>query len=305
MVAITPIRAPADAEAGPATGGVVIRAAPAFMVVLWSTGFIGTKLSLPYGEPFTLLLWRLVITAAVMTAISLLMRAPWPRDGKSIAMASVIGVCIHGFFLSGSYLAVNQGVSTGIVALVVALHPLLTAIAAGPFLGERVSRRQWSGLLLGFAGVALVVSNKFSFGTQEFNGTGFAVMSLIGMTAGTLVQKRYGINIDMRTNMAIQFTAAALVLAVFAAFFETMEVRWTGAFMLVQAWLVCGLSIGAVALTYMLIRLNAASKVASLFYLMAPVVAVMGFFLFGETLSLYGIIGMGVTVFGVALVTRT
>jgi drug/metabolite transporter (DMT)-like permease len=292
------------ADGGQHTNAVLIRFAPVVMVLLWSTGFIGTKLSLYYGEPFTLLLWRCAITAAVMAVVGLLMKAPWPRDGKSIAMASLVGICIHGFFLSGSYLAVSQGVTTGIVALIVGVQPLLTAVAAGVFLGEQVTKRQWSGLFLGFIGVVMVISNKFSIGTSEFNGTGFAVMSLFGMTIGTLIQKRYGSKIDMRTNMVIQFTAASMVCAVFAVLFETMEVHWSGELILVQAWLVFALSIGAVAITYALIKLNSAFEVGSLFYLIPPVVAVLGFLFFGETLDIYGVLGMGVAVSGVALVTR-
>ena len=293
------------ADRGQHTNTVLVRFAPVVMVLLWSTGFIGTKLSLYYGEPFTLLLWRCAITAAVMAVVGLVMKAPWPRDGKSIAMASLVGICIHGFFLSGSYLAVSQGVTTGIVALIVGVQPLLTAVAAGVFLGEQVTKRQWSGLYLGFIGVVMVISNKFSIGTPEFNGTGFAVMSLFGMTIGTLLQKRYGSEIDMRTNMVIQFTAASLAFAVFAVLFETMEVQWSGELILVQAWLVFALSIGAVAITYVLIKLNSAFEVGSLFYLIPPVVAVLGFLFFGESLDIYGIMGMGVAVSGVALVTRS
>ena len=293
------------ADRGQHTNTVLIRFAPVVMVLLWSTGFIGTKLSLYYGEPFTLLLWRCAITAAFMAVVSLLMKAPWPKNIKSIAMASLVGICIHGFFLSGSYLAVSQGVTTGIVALIVGVQPLLTAVAAGLFLGEQITKRQWSGLYLGFIGVVMVISNKFSIGTPEFNGTGFAVMSLFGMTIGTLLQKRYGSEIDMRTNMVIQFTAASLAFAVFAVLFETMEVQWSGELILVQAWLVFALSIGAVAITYVLIKLNSAFEVGSLFYLIPPVVAVLGFLFFGESLDIYGIMGMGVAVSGVALVTRS
>jgi len=274
------------------------------MVLLWSTGFIGTKLSLYFGEPFTLIFWRCVTAAAFMTAVSVLMRAPWPRDGKTIAFTALIGILVHGFVLGGSYLAVDHGVSTGIVALVVGLQPVLTAVFAGPFFGERVTRRQSFGLLLGFAGVALVVSNKFSIGTEAFYGSGYAFLSLFGITAGTLIQKRHGPSVDMRTGMVIQFTATAVVMGVLASLFETRDVQWTGQLILVHVWLVFALSIGAIALTYLLIRIDPISRVASLFYLTSPVVAVMGYFLFGETLNLYGVFGMGIAIIGVALVMR-
>ena len=282
----------------------LVRTAPITMVLLFSTGFIGTKLSLFFGEPFTLIFWRCVTAAAFMGAVSLLMRATWPRDVKTIAFMALVGILLHGFALGGSYLAVSHGVSTGIVALVIGLQPVLTAVFAGPFFGERVTRRQSLGLLLGFAGVALVVSNKFSVGTEAFYGSVYAFMSLFGITAGTLIQKRHGASLDMRTGMVIQFTATAIVMAILATIFETMAVQWTGKFILVHVWLVFGLSIGAIALTYLLIRIDPISKVASLFYLMPPVVAVMGYFLFGETLNLYGVFGMGIAIIGVALVMR-
>jgi len=283
----------------------LIRAVPIPMVLLWSTGFIGTKLSLYFGEPFTLLFWRCLTAAVFMAAVSLVMRAPWPRGGKTIAFTALVGLLVHGGVLGGSYLAVDHGVSTGIVALIVGLQPVLTAVFAGPLFGERVTRLQGFGLFLGFAGVALVVSNKFSVGTEAFYGSGYAFMSLFGITAGTLIQKRHGPSVDMRTGMVIQFTATAVVMALLASLFETMDVQWTGQFILVHVWLVFALSIGAIALTYLLIRIDPISEVASLFYLTAPVVAVMGYFLFGETLNLYGFLGMGIAIIGVALVTVT
>lgn len=283
----------------------LIRAAPVPMILLWSTGFIGTKLALYFGEPFTLLFWRCLTAAAFMVAVSLVMRAPWPRDGKTIGFTALVGLLVHGGVLGGSYLAVDHGVSTGIVALVVGLQPVLTAVFAGPLFGERVTRLQAFGLLLGFAGVALVVSNKFAMGTEAFYGVGYAFLSLVGITAGTLVQKRHGPSVDMRTGMAIQFTATAVVMALLASLFENWEAEWTGQAILVHLWLVFALSIGAIALTYLLIRIDPISKVASLFYLTSPVVAVMGYFLFGETLNLYGAIGMAVAIAGVALVLRS
>lgn len=289
-------------SSGARRSGLLIRTGPVLMVVLWSTGFIGTKLSLPFGEPFTLLFWRFATTALVMVIVCRVMRVIWPRDPVTIALAALTGLFTHAAFLAGSYLAVGSGVSTGIVALVVGLQPIVTAIVAGPLLGERVSMRQAAGLLLGFCGIALVVWGKFSIGSTAFFGIGYAVLSLLGITAGTLLQKRFGTAIDMRSNIVIQYVAAALVTGVLAGLFETMAVRWTGEFLLVHLWLVFGCSIGAVAVTFALIGAGAVSRVASLFYLVAPLVAVMGYLMFDETLGLPGIAGMAIAVAGVALV---
>lgn len=284
---------------------MLIRIAPLAMVALWSTGFIGTKLSLPYGEPFTLLFWRFVTTASVMAAVCVALGVAWPRAPRAIAACAVTGLFVHAMFLGGSYLAVAHGVSTGIVALVVGLQPIVTAVAAVPLFGERITRRQTVGLVLGFAGVALVVAGKIAPGGPLLvAGVGYAVMSLVGMTAGTLLQKRFGAAIDLRSGIVIQFAAAAVVAGALALAFEATQVRWTAGFIAVHLWLVFGCSIGAVALTYLLIRADAIARVASLFYLIAPLVAVMGYLLFGETLGPAGIAGMAVAVAGVALVVR-
>ncbi|MAF50274.1 MAG: DMT family transporter [Rhodospirillales bacterium] len=281
----------------------VVLVAPALMVLMWGTGFVGTRISLLYGEPLTLVLWRCALTGGIMLAVSLALKAPWPRDGRTIAITMVVGILINGCFVSGSYLAVERGVSAGMVSLIVGLQPLLTA-AAAPLLGERVRRLQWLGLFLGLAGVGLVVAHKIGPGGRLFYGTGFAFMSLAGITLGSLMQKRFAAHLDVRTGITIQMAAAIIFLSVLAPFFETMQVELEVGFFLVLFWLSLVVSIGAIALMYVMIRKNAVTRVASLFYLVPPAVAVIEFATFGETLSPAVIIGMAIAAVGVFLVTR-
>lgn len=289
-----------------ATGGgqTWLRLMPGLFVLLWSTGFIGAKYGLPYAEPLTFLLIRLGLVAAVLALVALASRAPWPKDWATAGRIALAGLLVHGVYLSGVFLAIAHGLPAGVTALVVGIQPLLTAALSGPLLGERVSGRQWAGLLLGLAGVGLVVREKLSIDAEHLIGIGYAVAALVGITLGTLYQKRHGGGMDLRSGTAIQYAATALVLAVAAPMFETMQVQWTGEFLFALLWLSFVLSVGAIFLLFALIRRGAAAKVASLFYLTPPVTALVAWILFGEKLGVAALAGMAVAVCGVALVNR-
>jgi len=184
---------------------------------------------------------------------------------------------------------------------VVSLQPVLTATLANRWLGERVIARQWIGLLLGLAGVALVVHGKAGGDTTAL-GWMAAVVALVGMTIGTLYQKRFGGGIDWRPGFLIQYAAAGVGFALGALLFETRAVRWTPEFLFALAWLVFVLSFGAIWLLYFLIRRQAAARVVSLFYLTPPFTALMAFALFDERLEPLALAGMAICVAGVFLV---
>ena len=295
--------APQTAAANPESPWLALM--PAVFVVLWSTGFIGAKFGLPYAEPATFLLVRFLAVIAVLVVVALVVGAPWPGSWIQTAHIGIAGVLIHGVYLGGVFTAIDHGVPAGIAALIVGMQPLFTAVAAGPYLGERVSPRQWLGLGIGLAGVALVVSDKLGFSPDHLIGIAFAVAALLGITVGTLYQKRHGGGMDLRTGSAIQFIAAALMMLPLALAFETMHIAWTGEFVFALSWLVFVLSLGAISLLYLLIRRGAAAKVASLFYLVPPVTAVFAYFLFGEFLGPAAILGMVLAVAGVALVIKS
>lgn len=281
-----------------------VRLTPGLFVFLWSTGFIGAKLGLPHAEPATFLSLRFVFVLALMLPLALLLKAPWPASRAQVMHLAVAGVLVHGGYLMGVFSAIQAGMSAGVVALVVGLQPLLTGLAAAPLLGERVTPRQWIGLLLGIAGVALVVMQKATVAGLTAFAVFMGVIGLLSITAGTLYQKRWCGAFDLRTGSVVQFAAALAVLAPIALLFEHRPVEWTASFVFALGWLVVVLSIAAISLLAVLIRRGEATKVVSLFYLTPPVTAVLAYAAFGEVFTPLAILGMVVSAVGVAMVTR-
>jgi len=277
--------------------------APALFVFLWSTGFIAAKAGMPYAEPLTFLSLRFAIVALLMLPVALMSGAPWPR-GWTILHVGVVGLLIHTGYLGGVFVAISRGVPAGLSALIVGAQPLLTALLAVPILGERVGRGKWFGLSLGFLGVGLVMVDRLGFGRADALGLGLCVMAVLAMALGSLYQKRFGAGADLRSGAVIQYVAATLPVLPLALATETMAIDPAPPFLAAMAWLVLVLSIGAISLLYVLIRRGAAADVASLFYLVPPSTALLGYALFGETLSPPTILGMVLAAVGVALVNR-
>lgn len=276
---------------------------PYFFVFLWSTGFIGAKYGLPYAEPLSFLLTRYGLVITLMTALALLTRAPWPKEKMQWLHIGVSGLLVHAIYLGGVFIAIKQGLPAGITALLVGMQPLLTAFGASGLLGEKVSRRQWAGLALGFVGVSLVVSGKIAeaaLGPMLIP----AIVALLGITSGTLYQKRFCAKFDLRSGSVIQFVPTALVTAIAVALFEDYHIEWTGEFTFALGWLVLVLSIGAISLLNLLISSGSAVNVASLFYLTPPTTALIAWVIFAENLSLTAGLGMLVAVSGVYLVAK-
>lgn len=277
---------------------------PGLFVVLWSSGYVFGKLGLPYAGPATFLFLRFCIVVALMLPVALVTRADWPRSWADAGRIAVSGLLVQALYLGCVFAAIHFGMPAGLSALVVSVQPLLTAALVGPLLGERVTPRQWLGFVLGLLGVALVIEHKLDFAGTELLGFAFCLAGLAAITVGTIYQKKYGGGMDLRSGSVIQFAASAAVMAPLAIGFEGMRVEWTGEFILALGWLCLVLSIGAISLLFLLIRQGAAGKVASLFYLVPPVTALMAWPLFGETLGLFGVLGMAVAAVGVALVNR-
>jgi drug/metabolite transporter (DMT)-like permease len=281
-----------------------LRWAPALFVFLWSTGFIGSRLGAPFAEPLTFLSWRYVAAVALLLGAALLTRAAWPASPAGAGHAAVAGLLVQGAYLSGVFCSVARGMPLATVSLIVGLQPILTAMAAGPLLGERLTRRQWLGIALGFGGVVLVVSGKWTGASADAAAYAWLVFALLGITGGTLYQKRFCGAVPMLTGGVIQYAAAGTVTLAAAYATETMAVDWTPQFAFALGWLVLVLSFGAIGLLFTMIRHGEASRVASLFFLTPPVTAVMAFLLFGEKLPAVALAGLAVSAAGVALVTR-
>lgn len=281
--------------------------APWAFVLMWSTGFIGARFGLPYIEPFTFLGIRFAIAAVLLAGLALSVRAPWPRRPAAFGQIALTGLLLHGGYLGGVFVAIDQGMSAGLAALIVSLQPILTALIAQTLLGERVSPRQWLGLLLGLIGVALVVGEKLvapGAVAPAITGAtiGATLVALVSTTLGTLYQKRYGTNMPLLSGTSLQYVAAGLLMLLLALGFETREIVWAPQLLFALGWLVLVLSLGAILLLMLLIRLSSAARVASLFYLVPPATAVEAFLLFGERLGPLALGGLVLASLGVALV---
>lgn len=284
------------------------RLAPVLFVWLWSTGFIGAKLGLPFADPGVFLFVRFLITAALLAVVVSFFVGPWPRDPRFYAHQAVIGLLMHCCYLGGVFGGISLGLSAGLAALIVGLQPVLTALIAGLWLREKLSALQWSGFVLGFVGVVLVVLDKHGSGSEAFAGGARAialcVLALVGISIGTVYQKQYGQGAPLFAATATQYIAAALVMGSIAPLWGSMSIEWSGQFVFALAWLVVALSLTAIGLLSYLISRGAASQVASLFYLVPPVVAVEAWWLFDEKLGLQAIAGLVLVMVAVRLVRQ-
>ena len=280
------------------------RLIPSSFVVLWATGFIGARYAMPWAEPFTFLAARFILAFGVLALILAFRRRRRPNPAGRLK-AMVAGALMHGVYLGGVFWAIHNGMPAGISALIVGLQPLITAVIAGTLLGENILPRHWAGLVIGFAGVVMVLSPKFgSLGSGITAATlAASVTAVVAMSAGTIWQKRFGSGTDLVTGTLYQYLGGALLMAAASLAFETRSVTINGELIFAMAWLVLVLSIGAIFLLMHLIREGEISKVASLFYLVPAVTAVMAWLLFGEDLSFVQICGMALTTLGVGIAT--
>lgn len=287
-----------------------LAAMPLLFVALWSTGFIGAKFGLPYAEPFTFLFIRFALTLTLLVPLAHWLSGEWPRGPALWGHIAVSGLLVHGAYLGGVFYGIYLGMPAGLASLLVGLQPLLTAGLAGPLLGERLATRQWLGLALGLMGVALVLGGKLDPGESLFQGFGLGALgavlvALLGISGGTLYQKRYCTGMPLLSGTVVQYLAAATLLGLGALLFEGRAVEWSATFAMTLGWLVLVLSISAILLLMALIKRGEASRVASLFYLVPPVTALQAWWLFDEALPPVSLLGMAIAIAGVVLVVRT
>lgn len=289
-------------EAGPSPLG---RAMPLLFVGIWATGFLVARLVAPHVEPLTFLSARYVLSASLFALIAAWTRAAWPGTARAWRDALVVGVLLQGIYLGGVFWAARHGMPAGIAALVTGLQPLLTALLAFPMLGERVGLRRWLGIGMGFAGAVLVLLPSLGpVGGVGAPALASCLAAMVAITLGTIWQKRTASAADLRTNACVQFLGAAAVTIPLA--WLTEDGRFDGGW---QAWAgllwsVIGLSFGAISLLLILIKRGAVAGVASLFYLVPPVVAALAFLLFGEHLGAVQVGGMVLAAAGVAVASR-
>ncbi|WP_457351935.1 DMT family transporter [Roseateles sp. P5_D6] len=276
------------------------RLAPPLFIFIWATGYIVAKLAAPYADPLTFLSWRYAGVVALMLGLAFAARAPWPSR-RDMAHLAIAGLGIQALYLGGVWVSIRQGLPAGTAALIVNLQPVLVA-ALAPLIGERVAPRQWAGVALGLAGVVLVIWHKLNLGTSYGPPLLLCLMALLAITGGTLYQKRFVPQFDLRTGQVVQFVAALAVTWPLAWWLEPMRIEWNVQVLVAMAWSILVLTAGGISLMFYMLRHGRVTAVSSTMYLVPSVTSVMAWLLFGETLGAQAIAGMGVTLLGVYLV---
>jgi len=278
------------------------RLIPFVFVFIWSTGFIVARYGMPYAEPMTFLFLRFCGVLMIMLPLCLLARVQWPVS-RQIAHIALAGMLLQAGYLGGVWAAIKLGMSASLSALIVGLQPIITAWL-GALVAEKVSARQWLGLLTGLAGVGMVVMAKFTLIGLTPASLLLCLLALASITTGTLYQKRFCPGFDLRAGSVIQFGASALVCLPFMFLFETREIDWQPPMVAALLWSIVALSIGAISLLFMMIRDGAATQVTSYLYLTPPVTALMAWVLFAEPITMTTLLGTALTVLALLLVLR-
>jgi len=275
---------------------------PASFVVLWSSGFVAAKLGLADADPLTLLGLRYAIVTALMAVVVALSWAPWPASRAEALHIAVAGFFMQTVYFGAAWVSMGAGVGAAVNAIIVCTYPVLTALVAGPLLGERVSRRQAAGFALGALGVVLVVANKLALGLGTPAGMAWSFVSLLGITIGTLYQKRHCPRMDPRTGGVIQFAVGAATTAPLAAILEDGRIAWTAEVIGALVYVSVVISLVSITLLAVMIRRGAMTLVASLFFLVPPTTALFAWAILGEGLAPTALAGMACAATGVALV---
>jgi len=242
------------------------------------------------------------MAAIVLIPVLFILKSRWPANSSDYVHSAVVGTLVHAVYLGGVFCAISLGTGAGLSALIVGLQPLLTLCLSVIFLAEKAGRLKVAGVLTGLVGFIIVIIERTGIDELSTPGLLLCTVSLIGISAGTVYQKKITTGIELLPGVFIQYLGAFAVLLPLAVLLEPFEISWNSEFVLATLWLVLVLSIGAILLLMMLIRNSDASNVASLFYLVPPLTAFEAFLLFGEALSLIAIAGMLLCVAGVAMV---
>jgi drug/metabolite transporter (DMT)-like permease len=282
------------------SAGRLAGAVPSLFVVLWSSAFVAATFGTGASPPLLLTFSRFAAAGVLLTAIALASRAPWPR-GRLLGHVVVTGLLMQAMQFGGFYAAIGEGLPGGVVALIQGLNPVLIALLAGAFLGERITRRQWLGFAVGGSGVALAVAGALHFST---GAVVLCFVGLLGLSAGTVYQKRYTAGADVRTGTAVHFLAGAPVMAVLSLTLETPRVTDWGAFTLSLAWIVLVNSLGTFLLLNSMLRKRAANRVGMLFFLTPAVTVALSWLIVGQVPSLWTVAGLVLGGAGVLIAVR-
>lgn len=288
---------------------MLARLAPILFPLIWSTGWIVARYSVDFSDPLAFLCVRYACAGAALAVYAFYAGAQWPRSAMEATHAIVSGVLLHAIYLGGVWWAIEQGVPASISALLAALQPIMTAFLAPTLVGERIGLARWSGVIVGFAGICLVLAPKLvGLDANHLHAAlvpiGVNFVAMVGVTAGTFYQKRFIHTGDLRTVATLQYVGALLGGIPMAVLAGEYRIEWTPTAFAVLAWSVLAISIGGIALLLLLIRRGEVSRSAQLIFLVPPLSAIQAHLLFGETLSMIQIVGMALTACGVAVASR-
>lgn len=273
-----------------------------YFVAVWGSGFIASKIGLQHAPPFTFLTLRFAFGLLCLLPVVLLVRPHWPATRGELGHTVVAGLLMHAVHLGGSHYTQYLGMSAGITAVLLSVQPLLTAFVAARWMGEPLIARQWAGIAAGLLGVALVVWHKIDVREAALGSLIAVTISLIGVTFGTLYQRVWCPRVDLRAAAFIQFAVTLAVFAPLAWFVEDASVRWSWSLVGAIVFLVIFASILGVNALHMLMRRGQAARVASLIYLTPLFPIVLEFAFYDILPSGLSVLGIAVTLAGVALV---
>lgn len=279
--------------------------APVIFLLLWSGGFSVAKFGLRHAEPMSFLALRYASVLVILLPLYAILRPPLPKRGREWLHLLIVGFLIQAVYFGLSYFAFAWGVSAGGVAIIVCLQPILVGLIAPHIASERVGLQRWLGLVLGLAGAAIVIGARSTIAAENAAGIAAAVFALLGITTGTLWEKRFGVSHHPVVSNTVQYAAGLsgvlpLALATESFAFDWWNVEFLGAW----AYLVIGNSIVAMTLLLAMIRAGEVSRVSSLFFLVPPISALMAWPLLGEAMPLAGWLGFLLAALGVALARR-
>ena len=281
----------------------MIRSFPFLFVILWSSAFITSKIIVQDASPFASLAFRFAVVTAGFFCFAAILKESLLASRKDMLEAAGTGILFHGLYLGGVFFAISKGMPAGLSALIVSLQPVLTGALAGPVLGEQVTWRQWLGIALGFGGAALVLGLDVG-GELPLIGLIATAISLLAVTAGTLWQKRLSGRLPLSVSNMYQALAACLFHAMVMLAIEEPFLAFTPSFMMAMGWQILAVSFGAFTILMYLIKAGSASQTATLFFLVPPVSAVMGWLFVNEQLTATDITGLIIATVGVYVATR-
>jgi len=275
-----------------------------FFIILWSSAFITSKIIVENASPFVSLSFRFAIVAIGFFFFSIFLNEKIIINLKSLIETFISGILFHGLYLGGVFYSISLGVPASIAALIVSLHPILTNIFAGPILNEKVNRRQWIGICLGFFGTILVLG--YDIGESiPLMGIFSSLVALLAATTATLWQKKISGKLPLSVSNLYQAIGASIFLFFVMLIFEKPYIFFNSDFILSMSWQIFAVSFGAFTILMYLIKVKSASKTSNLFFLVPPVSALMAFIFLKETMTIYDIIGLFICSLGVFLATRT